>query len=409
MYQRYKNYFSYSNDKDAHFFEIAASPYESKFYSESKIFGAGEHKIHIIDQFCGKSPALFNHEFCTNDKELFLKYWCSITLDSNVVCLLHEFVTNRTGMSADKCNAIHAFLTHLTKVNYDYSPIFYVMESFFKSAEKEFYECVPKALTSILKLHAMNTNSFLKGGDISLEPKAIQYYQELYQADSLEECGLNWAKNIIIDLNKSDLEYTVKLIYASLLKMVLIKFADNKGIYKKSEEFEKFMMVDLKIRLARESSLALYYFSNLAGKLINTQANMSFDSAIHDLKATAWDLYLLKLPEQLLTPTFLPEINISYVATSEVKLYEIGKLFDIQHLACRTDNDGAGIPVLSFDMLDIEKKIGEQAVTKLLKRNEEISFERMSKEKIEGINPTKLDGLINDLEIQLSYLCVNRT
>ena len=191
--------------------------------------------------------------------------------------------------------------------------------------------------------------------------------------------------------------------------MVLIKFADNKGIYKKSEEFENFMMDELGVRLARESSLALYYFSNLAGKFINTQANMSFNSAVHDLKATAWDLYLLKLPEQLLTPNYLPELNTSYVATSEVKLYEIGKLFDIQHLACRTDDDGTGMPVLSFDMLDIENKVGDKAVAKLLKRNEEISFQRMSKEKIEGINPHKLNDLINDLEIQLSYLCVSRT
>lgn len=409
MYQNYKNYFLGTDDKDAHFFEIAASPYDSMFYSESMVFGAGEHKIHIIDQFCGKRPALFNHDFCTNDEELHLNFWCSITLDSNVVSLLHEFVTNRSGMGDDKRDATHLFLRHLSEVNCDYSPMFYVMESYFKSDEKEFYEYVPKALASILKLHSMDEATFLKEGLISLKPDAIQYYSELYQASDLEKCGLNWAKKIVKDIKDTDLEYKVNLIYASLLKMVLIRFADNKGIYKKSEEFEKFMMESLGIRLARESSLALYYFSNLAGKFINTQANMSLGSAIHDLKATAWDLYLLKLPEQLLTPNYLPELNTSYVATSEVKLYEIGKLFDIQHLACRTDGDGTGMPVLSFDMLEIEKKVGDKAVAKLLKRNEEISFKRMAKENIEGINPYKLDSLIKDLENQLSYLCASRT
>jgi hypothetical protein len=409
MYQNYKNYFLGTGDKDAHFFEIAASPYDSMFYSESKVFGSGEHKIHIIDQFCGKRPALFNHDFCTNDDELQLQFWCSITLDSNVVSLLHEFVTNRSGMSKEKHDATYSFLIHLTEVNCDYSPMFYVMESYFKSKEEEFYEHVPKALSSILKLHSMNESTFLKDGIMCLKPDAVQFYSELYQSDDFEECGLNWAKKIVKDIKDTDLQYRINLTYASLLKMVLIKFADNKGIYRKSEEFENFMVNELGMRLARESSLALYYFSNLAGKLINTQANMSFDSAVHDLKATAWDLYLLKLPEQLLTPNHLPELNTSYVATSEVKLYEIGKLFDIQHLACRTDDSGIGMPVLSFDIIDIERRVGNKAVAKLLKRNEEISFKRMSQEKIVGVNPHKLDSLLSDLEIQLSYLCASRT
>jgi hypothetical protein len=404
MYQDYKTYFLGTDDKHAHFFEIGASPYDSMFYSESKVFGDGAHKIHIIDQFCGKRPALFNHKFCTNDDELKLKFWCSITLDSNVVSLLHKYVTNRKSMVDGQRIATHSFLEHLSEVNCDYSPMFYVMESFFKSDESEFYESVPKALASILKLHSMCENSFINRGEISIKSDSAKYYFDLYQADNYEACGMNWAKKIIKDIKDTGIEYKIKLIYACLLKMVLIKFENNKGVYKKSEAFESFMTDKLGIRLARESSLALYYFCNLTGKFVNTQANMAVEDAKHDLKATAWDLYLLKLPEQLLTPNYLPEINTAYVATSEVKLYEIGKLFDIQHLACRTD-DGTGMPVLSCNMLDIANKVGDEAVAKLLKRNEEISFERISKGSQNSINPFKLDSLIENLEIQLSYLC----
>jgi hypothetical protein len=405
MYQDYKNYFLGTEDKDAHFFEISASPYDSMFYLESKIFGDAAHKIHIIDQFCGKRPALFNHEFCTNNDELKLEFWCSIILDSNVVSLLHEYVTNRKSMENGQRIAGDLFLVHLSEVNCDYSPMFYVMESFFKSDESEFYENVPKALASILKLHSMCKSSFISSREISIKSGAAKYYFDLYQADDYEACGFSWARKIVKDIKNIGIEHKIKLIYACLLKMVLIKFADNKGVYKKSEAFEHFMIDELGVRLARESSLAIYYFCNLAGKFINTQANMAVEDAKHDLKATAWDLYLLKLPEQLLTPNYLPEISTAYVATSEVKLFEIGKLFDIQHLACRTDDDGTGMPVLSFDMFDIEEKVGDKAVMKLLKRNEQISFERMSKELIKSVNPFKLDSLIEDLERQLSYFC----
>ena len=405
MYQSYRDYFAGTDDVHAHFFEITNSPYPSMFYSESKTFGSGEHKIHIVDQFNGKRPALFNHDFCTTEDGINLMFWCSIALDSNVVSLLHEYVTNPEDMEEDQKDATEKFLVHLCETNCDFSPMFYVVESFFKSSQDDFNANVPNALESILTLHSMDEEEFIKTRKIKLKKDAVANYLQLYQSDNYYRCAQQWAKSITADIARTSMLEKVNITYACLLKMVLIKFMDNKGIYKKSEQFEKFMMDELGLRLARESSLALYYFANLAGKFINTQANMSLDNAIHDLKATAWDLYLLKLPEQLLTPNHLPEIAASYVATCESKLQEVGNLFDIQSIACRTDDDGVGIPMLEFDMTTISEKVGDKAVEKLIKRNEEISFERISKEPIRSATSSKLRLIINDLESQLSYLC----
>jgi hypothetical protein len=405
MYQQYKNYFTSTDDTNAHFFEIAASPYPSFFYEESLFFGNDSHRIHIIDQFCGKRPALFNHQFCTNNSQLELMFWCSITLDSHIASLLHEYVENPGTLSPEKYQTAEAFILHLAETKCDFSPLFYVTEAYLKSTPEDFNRYVPKVLASILKLQAMCENTFIKERKIKLKPDAIAHYCNLYGEDNLDDCANAWVKKIASGINKKDTTHLIDFTYACLLKMVLIKFIDNKGVVKKCEQFEKFMIDELGIRLARESGLALYYFSGLAGKLVNTQANMPLEHAIHDLRATAWDIFLLKMPETLLTPNYLPEINVSYVATSETKLYELGKLFDVQHLACRTDEEGTGIPLISLSMESISKKVDDIAIQKLIKANEEISFRRMAVSKIAACSPDKLKAIIFDLETQLSNLC----
>ncbi|BBP72815.1 hypothetical protein PHLH6_48190 [Pseudomonas sp. Seg1] len=405
MYQQYKNYFTSTDDIHAHFFEISASPYPSFFYEESLTLGSGSLKIHIIDQFCGKRPALFNHQFCTNNSELELQFWCSITLDSHVASLLHEYVENPEALSSESHQTAEEFILHLAEKKFDFSPIFYVTESYLKSTPDNFNRHIPKVLTSILKLQAMCEKTFIEHREIKIKPDAIAYYCDLYKQENLRDCANAWAQEIAARINREDTQYIVDFTYACLLKMVLIKFADNRGIVKKCEQFEKFMIDELGIRLARESGLALCYFSGLADKLVNTQANKSLTNAIHDLKATAWDMFLLKMPEISLTPNHLPEIKISYVATSEKKLYELGKLFDVQHLACRTDDAGTGLPLISFSMESVNEKNDDIAVQKLIMASEEMAFRRMAVSKIIACSPDKLKAIIFELESQLSNFC----
>lgn len=405
MYQEYKSYFKNTEDENAYFFDITSSPYDSFFYSESRVFGEGKQKIHIIDQFNGKRPALLSNKFL-KDSELHLGFYCSIILDSNVVNLLHKYVTNNERMLDEHCLVTKSFLNHIVKIkSCDYNPIFYVIESYLKSEENNFLKHASDALTSILKLHSMYPDEFIENGTILINEEAKNYYFKKYNANNFETCGRNWARNITKDIEKKEYNYKINLSYVSLLKMVLIKFGSSNSPYKKIEDFETFMISKLGIHLSREFILAAHYFSNLAGKFVNTQSNMLIANAIHDLKATAWDLFLLRLPDMLLTPNHLPEINVAYVATCEVELYKFGELFDIHSVACRTDNNRANIPLLISDISKIEKKITSKKFIELLKKSEDRFSKQISQQSVESIKPCDLDWLIEELEGQLSNLC----
>jgi hypothetical protein len=156
--------------------------------------------------------------------------------------------------------------------------------------------------------------------------------------------------------------------------------------------------------LIRELNLAQYYFANLAGKFVNIQSNMNFYKAIKSLKSTAWDLLLLRLPEQLLTPYDLPEINMAYVVTSEEKLLSIGNMFGVEPLFFK---DIKSLPsvFLSFNNEDFENIISQDNIQKLRDERIELTLERSRMDKEPIIAEGKLDWLIDDLEKQMKYLC----
>ncbi|MCR9399117.1 hypothetical protein, partial [Vibrio cholerae] len=156
--------------------------------------------------------------------------------------------------------------------------------------------------------------------------------------------------------------------------------------------------------LGRELNLALYYFSNFAGKFISVQPNMKIDKAKKNLKSTAWDLLLLRIPEFLLAPTHLPELNTAYVVTSEEKLLSIGNMFNIESIFYQNKYSN-GSPILSFNTELFETVLSEVDLSRVQDRRSKFVQNRISKGKVEHITPQKLKWLIEDLETQLGYLC----
>ena len=92
--------------------------------------------------------------------------------------------------------------------------------------------------------------------------------------------------------------------------MVLIKHRDNSDPLYKLKKFEDFMLNELRINLAFEYHLALFYFLGYAGKFVNIERTMKLGKAIDSLKGTAWDVHLLRLPIDMLTPDNLPDIAL---------------------------------------------------------------------------------------------------
>ncbi|RXE96041.1 hypothetical protein [Pseudoalteromonas sp. PS5] len=404
----YSNIFDHPEMKDAHIFELSNSPYKAQFYDGSFHFESNNKKIGIVDQFQGKRPAVLNREFVVDRKELQFYIVHTLILDSHIVDGLHRFISGKGKLDIDSRVVTKDFLKHVSKLNCDYSPMFYLAENMAKSSKEQFVKTSSEKLASILRLHCMEESSFVENEEIKYKKDALDHYYDLYGASNFDDCGANWAKSLV---DSQELKYYIDLTrvsYACLLKMVLIHFMNptinEKNILYKNKEFETFLTSELNILMAREVNLALYYFSNFAGKFVNVQPNMSFAKAVKNLKATAWDLLLLRLPEFLLTPSNLPEINTAYIVSSEEKLLSVGDMFNLESIFY-SDLKSKASPKLSFNAEIFESVISKDKLDAVFRDREQLSLSRLQENLAAPISDSKLNWLIEDLENQLKYLC----
>lgn len=404
----YYDYFNQPGMEGLHIFEFSNSPYASFFYEDSLVFERNKKRIGVVDQFQGKRPAILNKDFLVNGKQLQLCFVQTLILDSHVIDGLHRFVSGAGKLDDSARLVIIDFLKHVSRMRCDYSPVFYLVENFAKSPIEQFIKKSSEKLCSLLKLHCMDEEIFIESNRIELKSDAVEYYCSLYKASDLDGCAVNWVESFLATGGLGYYENMIKVSYACLLKMVLLHFMDPKvnqeNVLRKNDEFETFLCKDLKVLPARELSLALYYFSNLAGRFVNVQSNMGFDKAVKNLKATAWDLLLLRLPEFLLTPSSLPEVNTAYVVTSEEKLLSVGNMFGVESIYY-PDLESKGSPLLSFKTEVFESIISKEKLGCLWRNRAELSIKRAREKTATPISDEMLDWLIEDLENQMRNLC----
>lgn len=148
----------------------------------------------------------------------------------------------------------------------------------------------------------------------------------------------------------------VEAIEIALIKMVLIRRFEmtRAGPLAQHQELQRFMKEDLDIVLARELHFGIHYFCDNAGKLLGIQKNTEFEKAMANIKSTAWDLFLTRLPD--IIPLDVEEgVFLNYMATQEKKLYELTKLFSIEKIMSL---DGkCGFPVIGYNMENIKDEI----------------------------------------------------
>jgi hypothetical protein len=404
------NLFEQPSMQHAHIYEFTRSPYEALFYSDSFKFESNKKKIGVVDQFQGKRPLVLNKDFAVHEKELELQFVHTLILDSHILDAFHRFVSGKGKLDEDLKIVVVKFLKHVSELNCDYSPVFYLVENWAKSSKEQYLKTSTEKLTSLLTLHCMDENIFIEKEEIHVKEEALSHYFKQYSANSLDACAYKWAESFLNEGAFNHYISLTKVSYACLLKMVLIHFVNpslnEKNILKKVDEFQKFLIEELDILLGREFNLSVYYFSNFAGKFINVQPNMKHSKAVKNLKATAWDLLLLRLPEFLLDPSTLPEVNTAYIVTSEEKLSSVGDMFNLESLFYSRPGS-AGTPMISFESELFESIISKKNLDNMFKQLSDLSMERSINNDKSPIHEVKLDWLIDNLEHQLKYLCAN--
>lgn len=329
--------------------EVTSSPYNSLFLSDTLTFGKNA-PIFLIDQFSGKRPILINNDFLQTGA-LQINFGACALMDSNVVDRMDIFA--RTGRTTD---GFKGFLDFLTKNRWDFNLVFYYLEHFTKSSYDDFFHNAVRRTRSLLTLHTMDEGLYLKTGEVKENPEAVRFYTNGTKGTNLAEVAENRVKEFIQGAKKSLLSMMVEAIEIALIKMVLIRRFEmtRSGPLAQHQELHRFMKEDLDIVLARELHFGIHYFCDNAGKLLGIQKNTEFSKAMANIKSTAWDLFLTRLPD--IIPFDVEEgVFLNYMATQEKKLYEITNLFSIEKIVSL---DGKiGFPVIGYNMENLKEEV----------------------------------------------------
>lgn len=265
----------------------------STFLRSSTHFGDERFGIHVIDPYGGLQPFLLNYDALT--EEIHIGWRPTAILDTNLVNYLHRYVSLGPAFDPACAHITSAFLRFVISQHLDYNPFFYYVEGSAKDENHKLLDYATAVSRSILLLHTMDEERFLAAGSISTDPAKLALYASEYGAQTIEEIAELHAREMIRPVDPY-IDGLSRLIYATLLKIGLIHRSSRRSISAKYNEMLAFMQDVLDVAAGPERMLALGYFAGQFDQFIPLQRGAKADRLLKRLRASAWDLLLLRLP-----------------------------------------------------------------------------------------------------------------
>ncbi|MCK9707562.1 hypothetical protein [Pseudomonas syringae] len=326
---------------------VKDSPIESPWLRGTKTFGINK-PVMLIDQFGGKQPYLINQQYW-EEGELAYPACAKVVVDSNLLDGIAELMSG-----GEVCDGMRGFTEFVSREGWDISAGFFLTEQYAKSTHANFVLHATRRLRLLYQFLAMDTDYFLATGTVRLLPAAIEHYLAKEAADSLDDIAEKHVHSFITSHSQREALETVEATEIALLKMVLLREFEMRGASPAEQyiAYQQFISSMLNFSLARESQLALHYFSGQAGSLLGIKQNSSRKKAVRNISATAWDLLLLRTPELLLKPPVNGgHVEVAFVATHEHKLAELAQLMEIHTLFPGTT------PIVQYDMTKVRDDV----------------------------------------------------
>lgn len=398
-----QDYFLGSRDRESQAWVMRADQ-PSSFLRSSAHFGDKDFGIHIIDQFAGLQPILINLESLTN--EIQIPFRPSVFLDSNVVNYVHQFVRSRSPLNAKRRQIINDCLRFIIAHKLDLNAFFYYMEGAAKNDEAQLMQYAVEISKSILTIHTMDDQVFLQSGAIIEDPTKLSRYAEEYDAPTLEEIAVRYARQMVCPTDPH-IDGMSKLVYVTLLKMGLIHKSSRRNVAAKYEELRLFMENTLDIAMGAERILALGYFGDLFDDFIPLQKGANSDRFFNRLRATAWDMLLLKLPAKMLVTKDNEEVIVGYICTADQTLMRVAQGCFIEAVIGFNPSQRQPTPLMSYDLSSLRRDLGAKVINDITKRDASWQKDRTPRmaEPGERISYERLLAVIAELEDEAVHFC----
>ncbi len=181
------------------------------------------------------------------------------------------------------------------------------------------------------------------------------------------------------------------------------------GVHAKYDEFLSFMHETLDIDMGPERILSLAYFADQFAGFIPIQRGADPDRLLRRLRAAAWDVLLLRLPAQLLGMSHLNEVVLGYVCTGDRALKQVAEVCKVEAVMALAPGLRRPLPIMSYDHLALKRMVGNEAVSRIIKRDTDFGKARMLRlrlsESRERISYKELLKVIDDLEAETVRFC----
>jgi hypothetical protein len=163
----------------------------------------------------------------------------------------------------------------------------------------------------------------------------------------------------------------------------------------------------LKMNLARERVLAIYYFSGRMDHFIPLQRTSSFSKFQRSMRSAVWDLLLLRMPELLLVSGKPSGTTVAYVCTGDRALQKVAQCNKIRAVSTMRPNR-LPIPMFTADLTDLIPITGRAVLDEIVESDREWQRERILQlQNVRNNIPSgdELKRLVQELEAEVEQFC----
>jgi hypothetical protein len=415
LYSFWRDYFLNTSDYQSHIWTFSEGR-TSEFLVGGQDFRLNDASwwITILDPYKGCKPLLLNRDFFLYG-HINIAVCPSLLLDSQVVNELHKYVTMLDNMTDPRRKAVRDFIAFIVSRNLDFSPIFYFLEMMAKSEPETRGLYAEERARTVLALQTMDMQHFMNTGRV-VPDSDVQAAQLAYQGiDSIEEL-IARNTDVVFECPTPFFSSIVDFMYASLLKIALVQRQQMRAdVRTKYFVIYEFMEQTLGIILEAELDVALGYFvhpQRYQRFIRPLQREMNFTTFRHNLRASAWDLLLVRLPESLLDLNILGlsviayPCNLSYVCTAENALRDIMASRRVKTVFSLRPELGKMPTLVERDMEAFSTALGNDVIYDImLETNARQARKYRDPVTTGGISPDALANVISGLEAEAASFC----
>lgn len=311
-------------------------------------------QITVWDPFAGREPLRIDSA-TARDAEVRIEFRVELMLDSQLVTYFHQFLQGSPRLSASHRRLVTSLLRFAVSRRMGYNPAFYFLEAL-NRPDGRTRVFAKDAARTILALHTMDDEHFLRTDEIRPSSEAQATYMEEFGCASFEEATESYAEGFAAIAEKSQFAESPahRVRYAALLAIAAIHrqrpATGWSELQWKCEAFDEFL-ARIGMEMGLERLLAVRYFAGGIDSFLPVQRGARIEKVFARIRAAVWDLEFLYMPARVLVqrPDF--GVVVAYPCTADRVL---GKLAASVRLEMVIAPRGDPVPVPIFGLYEPE-------------------------------------------------------